>query len=190
MFVSERTDEELPLAGRMEAMDYFREYVQQAGFVPSVALVAVFAAFLRAVRDSFWRVALLSLPGTVAHELSHLVVGFLVGAQPHGFSLWPRRQGKSWVLGFVTFRNINLLNGAFVALAPLLLLPLSVLCFVLLLLPLWAARQWGWWLLAGYATAAIFLAAVPSVQDLRLGGRSLLLYAAVAGIGAVFLLAA
>ena len=41
---------------------------------------------------------------------------------PQHFSLWPRRQGGRWILGFVVFRNVNLLNGALVALAPLLLL--------------------------------------------------------------------
>src|SRR5437868_5676849 len=64
------------------------------GFIASVVLVVVFAAGLRAVRDSFWRVALLSLPGTIAHELSHLVVGYALGARPQRFSLWPRREGK------------------------------------------------------------------------------------------------
>src|SRR5205807_4997851 len=97
------------------------------GFIASIVLVVVFAAGLRAVRDSFWRVALLSLPGTIAHELSHLVVGYALGARPQRFSLWPRREGKRWILGFVTFGNLNVLNAAPVALAPLALLPLALL---------------------------------------------------------------
>jgi hypothetical protein len=52
------------------------------------------AELLRGVRDSMWRVALLSLPGTIAHELTHLIVGLLLHAQPHGFSVWPRPRGN------------------------------------------------------------------------------------------------
>jgi hypothetical protein len=49
------------------------------------------------------------------------------------------------------------------------------------LLPLWNDNQWGWWLLAGYLTATALFAALPSFQDIKLGGRSLLLYAALVG---------
>ena len=129
-----------------------------------------------------WRAALLALPGTFAHELSHLIVGFLVLAKPSGFSLWPRRYGNNWVLGSVAFRNIGLLNGAFVALAPLLLLPVAWLCLTHWLLPMWERREWGWWLLGDYVTATILLAALPSFQDLKMGGRSLLLYGTIAAI--------
>jgi hypothetical protein len=163
-------------------MEYLRSYLFQAGFVPSVALVLIFYAFLRGLRNSMWRIALLSLPGTIAHELAHFVVGAVLLAKPRGVSIWPRVQGHSWRLGSVSFGNIGLLNGAFVALAPLLLLPIAWLCLVQVLLPLWKDSQWGWWLLAGYLTATALFAALPSFQDIKLGGRSLLLYAALGGL--------
>ena len=162
-------------------MEYLRSYLSHAGFIPSVALVLIFVALLRAVRDSMWRIAMLSLPGTIAHELAHSVVGLLLRAKPQGFSIWPRAQGDTWRLGSVSFGNIGLLNGAFVALAPLLLLPIAWLCIVHMLLPLWNDSQWGWWLLAGYLTATALFAALPSFQDIKRGGRSLLLYAALGG---------
>jgi len=137
---------------------------------------------LRAARHTLWRVALLSLPGTIAHELAHLVVGFLLNAKPHGFSIWPRPSGTGWTLGSVSFRNLGLFNGAFVALAPLLLLPIAWLCLVHLLVPLWVDGHWGWWLLAGYLAATALFAALPSFQDLRVGGSSILLYAAVGAL--------
>jgi hypothetical protein len=145
-------------------------------------LVAIFYALLRGVRDTMWRVALLSLPGTIAHELSHLIVGFLLHAKPHGFSIWPRPRGNAWMLGSVSFHNIGLLNGAFVALAPLLLLPIAWLCLIHVLAPLWSEGQWGWWLLAGYLAATALFAALPSFQDIRVGGRSLLLYATLGAL--------
>jgi hypothetical protein len=145
-------------------------------------LVVIFYALLKTLRGSMWVIALLSFPGTLAHEATHLIVGLLLLARPHGFSLWPRRDRDHWRLGAVSFGNIGLLNGAPVALAPLLLLPISWLCLVHFLLPLWADDRWGWWLLAGYLTATALFAALPSFQDIVLGGRSLALYAAVAAL--------
>jgi len=163
-------------------MDYLRSYMHQAGFVPSVVLVGIFYVLLRGARDTMWRIALLSLPGTIAHELMHLVVGFVLRARPQGFSLWPRRSADGWVLGAVSFRSIGLLNGAFVALAPLLLLPIAWLGLIYVLVPLWVEGRWGWWLLAGYLAATALFAALPSFQDFRIGGPSLLLYAAIVGL--------
>jgi hypothetical protein len=171
-----------PRGEHNERMEYLRSYLSHEGFIPSVALVLIFVALLRAVRNSMWRIALLSLPGTIAHELAHFVVGLLLLAKPRGFSIWPRAQGHSWRLGSVSFGNIGLLNGALVALAPLLLLPIAWLCVVHVLLPLWNDGQRGWWLLAGYLTATALFAALPSFQDIKLGGRSLLLYAVLGGL--------
>jgi len=74
-------------------VQYLRSYLDQAGFLPSVALVITVYVLMRSARDSMWRIALLALPGTLAHELMHLIVGFLLRAQPHGFSVakttWP-----------------------------------------------------------------------------------------------------
>ena len=158
------------------------EYLHQAGVMPSMTLVVVFYALLRGVRTSMWRIALLAFPGTFAHELAHVVVGFLFRARPQGFSVWPRAHGRAWTLGTVSFRNIGLLNGAWVALAPLLLLPIAWLSLTDILLPLWTKDRWGWWLLAGYLTATVLFAALPSFQDIKLGGRSLLFYAAMGGL--------
>jgi hypothetical protein len=160
-------------------VEYLRSYLYDVGFVPSVVLVVAFYILLLGARATMWRVAVLSLPGTIAHELAHLIVGFLVHAKPHGFSIWPRSVGNAWMLGSVSFRNIGLLNGAFVALAPLLLLPIAWLCLTQVLMPLWIDGQWGWWLLAGYLTGTALFAALPSFQDIKLGGASLLLYAAI-----------
>jgi hypothetical protein len=163
------------------AEQYLRSYLSHAGFMPSVALVLIFYALLRGLRNSMWRIALLSLPGTIAHELAHFVVGMLLLAKPRGVSIWPKAHGDAWRLGSVSFGNIGLLNGAFVALAPLLLLPIAWLCVVHVLLPLWNDSQWGLWLLAGYLAATALFAALPSFQDIKLGARSLLLYAALGG---------
>ena len=158
-------------------------YLRDPGFIPSVMLVIVFYALLRSLRGSMWRIALLSLPGTLAHEAAHFVIGLVFFAKPHGVSLWPRRDGNRWRLGAVSFANIGLLNGAPVALAPLLLLPFAWLGLEYVLLPLWADARWGWWLVAGYLTATALFAALPSFQDIVLGSRSLLFYIALGALG-------
>ncbi len=163
-------------------MEYLRSQLHQAGFVPSVALVIILYGLLRGTRDTMWRVALFSLPGTFAHELTHFVVGLLLDAKPHGFSIWPRPHGKGWMLGSVSFRNLSLFNGAFVALAPLLLLPVAWMSLVHVLVPLWIDGHWGWWLLAGYLAATALFAALPSFQDIKVGGRSILLYVALGAL--------
>ena len=163
-------------------MEYLRSYLHDAGFAPSVALLLVFYALLRGTRDSMWRIAVLSLPGTLAHELTHFVVGALLLAKPRGFSVWPKAVGHNWRLGSVSFGSIGLLNGVFVAFAPLLLVPIAWLCLVHVLLPLWDDGRWGWWLLAGYLTATALFAAMPSFQDIKLGAPSLVLYVVIGAL--------
>lgn len=163
-------------------MEYLRSHWHDTGFVASVVLLFAFYALLRGVRDSMWRIAALSLPGTIAHEMTHFIVGALLLARPSRFSVWPKAVGHSWQLGSVSFGNIGLLNGMFVAFAPLLLLPIAWLCLVHVLLPLWNSSRWGWWLLAGYLTANALFAALPSFQDIRIGARSLLFYVVIGAL--------
>ena len=153
-----------------------RAYLAIPGIVPCTLLVAGYYALLLAARVSLWRLALLVFPGTLAHELAHFTVGWVMQAQPTQFSVWPRREGQHWQLGAVSFRGIGLLNGAFVALAPLLLLPVAWLCLMHVTLPCWQQEQWGGWLGSAYLTATLLFAAVPSTQDIRLGSASMLCY--------------
>jgi len=156
--------------------------VPPAGFLPSMTVTVVWVLILQSTRASMWRLALLALPGTLAHELAHLVVGFLLLAKPTGFSVWPKRSGHGWTLGSVTFRGINLFNGAAVAFAPLLFLPLAWFCLIRLAAPFWVHHQWGWWFVGGYLISTILFAAVPSLQDFKQGGPSLLLYGTIGGL--------
>jgi hypothetical protein len=61
-------------------------------------------------------ILLFLLPGTFLHELSHYIVGLVLGAKPVNFSLIPnKKQGSA---GHVGFQNINFFNAVPVALAP------------------------------------------------------------------------
>ena len=67
-----------------------------------------------------------SAVGTLCHELAHFGVGLLLGAEPVNFSIIPRRSGRTWELGSVTFANLRWYNAAPAALAPLLVLAVPI----------------------------------------------------------------
>jgi hypothetical protein len=140
----------------------------------------------------FWMLAgahpaffLLTAPGTLCHELAHFGVGLLTNAEPTSISLFPRRKGKVWELGSVTFANLRWYNAAPAALAPLLIL----------LLPL-AVAAWrtgpGWRfapldLLLAVLLAPQFLSFWPSPVDWRLAARSWPWLLVLALAGAMYL---
>lgn len=135
-----------------------------------VGLAVVLWAMNQA-RRSFWVFSLLVLPGTFCHELCHWVVGKALNGQPARFTILPRRQGRSWLLGAVTFSNLRWYNAFFVGLAPLALLGVAVgfLWFRLGGVP----RALGGWDAAGvYLLANLLFGALPSGQDLRIAARS------------------
>lgn len=164
-------------------MDTVTAYLRLNGFIPSLLLAATFLALLLYARRSPWGLTVLALPGTLAHELLHYIVGLLLRAQPVGFSLWPRRTGKTWRLGEVSFARAGIFNSAFIAFAPLLLLPLGWLWLMQVTLPLWAAGRWGWWLPAVYLLATLLYASLPSLTDIRLGLMSLIVYLTLGAMG-------
>ncbi len=125
---------------------------------------------IRQMRGSPWLLSLLVLPGTICHELSHLLVGLLLNGQPHGFSVWPRRVGRSFVLGSVALGNPRWYNVFFIGLAPLLLLPLAYLGLHWRLVrhPVFDA----WEAAAVFLIANLVFASIPSWQDLRIAARS------------------
>jgi hypothetical protein len=134
--------------------------------VPSAALA--FLLWLVAARHPAFFV--FTAVGTLCHELAHFSVGLLTNAEPTGLTILPRRRGRVWELGSVTFANLRWYNAAPAALAPLLVL----------LVPLAVA----WWRTRGAWTfgpvdlaltlllAPQFLSFWPSPVDWRLAVRS------------------
>jgi len=146
-------------------------------------LVGMLLVFQR-LKRLFLVFSLAVLPGTLCHELCHLCVGGLLGGQPTNVTVLPKREGRTWVMGAVTFAHVRWYNAFFLGLAPLLLLPLA---YGLLAwrLKAQAAMTWGeaLWL---YLIANLIYAALPSWQDLKVAARSpvgWLLLAAAAAYG-------
>lgn len=106
-----------------------------------------------------------AFPVTLAHELMHLLLGFVTHGQPCGFRVWPRRSANGYVLGSVSCRNVRWYNGLFIGFAPVLLLPcaLALLIWRLHAAPEVTAAEAAW----AYAVACLTYASLPSWQDIR-----------------------
>lgn len=132
--------------------------------------VVAIALVVRASASLPYVYSLLTLPGTITHELLHFLVGAVLGAKPVNFSLLPKKQGDQYVLGSVSFERLTWLNAIFVCLAPLLgVAAIGAIAW-------WrTADEWQFaeidiaiWLLAGVN----LLSAWPSSTDWRLALRS------------------
>lgn len=127
---------------------------------------------------------LITFPVTLAHELMHLVLGFLTAGQPSNFRIFPRRSAGGYILGSVTCNNVRWYNGLFIGLAPLLLLPLAfaVLVWRVRLQPQPVMSEVTWAL----AIAGLAVASLPSIQDIRVAlASSWLLIAMLAGLAVI-----
>lgn len=159
----------------------FAALLSPAGAV-SVLLVLVLGRLLRRLSRTPYLFALLSLLGTFLHELSHWVMGALLGAKPASVRLFPYRAGNLWVLGSVTFERMTLWNSALVALAPLLLWWLGPWILLGPMQQAWAQQQFGAWVVWGYACSVCLGSGWPSSTDWRVAAHSLGLYLAAGGL--------
>lgn len=108
--------------------------------------------------------AFLRLPGTLAHELSHFLVGFVLGARPVSLSIRPYRTlSGRLVFGHTKFARLRWWNEVPTGLSPLLLLPLAG--WVLLLSLAFVPGAWAGVALM-YLGWAFLLASTPSFKDI------------------------
>lgn len=124
--------------------------------------------------------ALVVLPGTFLHELSHWLVATVLGGQPGSLTIVPVRAERGWRLGSVGMRRVRWFNALPIGIAPLLLAPLAVLALT------HAARldaaRWEHWALL-YVAVSAAVSCLPSLTDWKLvASRPLgaLFYAALA----------
>jgi hypothetical protein len=128
------------------------------------AAVAGMLLLIRLARHAgMWIYALVALPGTALHELSHYFVALCLGGAPAFPSLLPQRTEGGWRLGHVQFRAGHL-RAMFVGLAPLLLAPLALAWAVYLLVP----ASGPVYVLHAWIVAALLQACLPSTTDWKL----------------------
>jgi hypothetical protein len=131
-----------------------------------LAAACVVVMVLLSLRHRFLLFSLLSLPGTAIHEGMHFLLALLFCARPVSVNLVPRREGNSYVMGYVACSQMHWYNAIFVGLAPLLMLPLA----------LWTA-QWRLEHWAGfrfdelawvYLVGSMVHGCLPSTQDIKI----------------------
>lgn len=149
--------------GLMDAASNPARWHHFAGVLLVIAMAVLQARVGRA--GAFWQICW-ALPGTMLHELSHLVVAAVTGGRPVGFTIIPRREGGArWVLGSVTISNPSPVAALPSALAPLLLNAVAYYLYV----------GWSGWFPADllhtlFMYVAIYLfsySSIPSGQDLK-----------------------
>lgn len=141
-----------------------------------IILIIVFMFLLhQASRDSYWIGSWLRLPGTFAHELTHLFFGALTNAKPMTMNLLPKRMGRHVILGQVAFRNLTWYNAAITGLAPL------VLVVVALNVDRWSRTQKiSYNLFCAFIEANLLMACIPSGTDFKVATRYSLIPAILA----------
>ena len=132
--------------------------------------VVVMLWLMNKARSSFWLLPVLALPGTFCHEVCHWVLGKVMNGQPVHFTVIPRREGRGYVLGSVSFVNLRWYNAFFVGMAPLLMLPMA---YALFLWRLGAKPSLGWpEAVMVFLLANLVFGSVPSWPDLCIAAKS------------------
>jgi hypothetical protein len=136
-------------------------------FCAYLAAVIATAALLHYLRRSPRLFCLISLPGTLGHELLHFMVGTLTLARPVKVSLIPKfhRDGSA-TLGLVMFSNIRWYNALWVGFAPLLALPAALWLVYSrsAQIPPVSLHEAAW----GYIAASLVYSCLPSKADVRI----------------------
>lgn len=171
--------------GIMEAAANPERWHHFAGVLLVIALAVLQARVGRA--GTFWQICW-ALPGTLLHELSHLVVAAVTGGRPVGFTIIPRRDGPGrWVLGSVTISRPGLVSALPSALAPLLL---NLGAYYLYLRwSVWFAADLAHTLLMYVAIYVFSYSSIPSGQDVKVALSSpvgVMLYGCLGGVGWYF----
>jgi hypothetical protein len=127
---------------------------------------------------------LLLLPGIFIHELSHLIMGFLLNAKPVNFSIIPNSKQKS--AGHVAFKNITFYNALPVGIAPTIVGPGLLYIFWQDYLSLFTI-EYGMvsQVIFYYLAITILYCCAPSSQDIKVifkNPLSILLYGVISYI--------
>ena len=151
------------------------ESISSLSILSLLGIVIVLYIFKKV--NNFYLISLLTLPGTFMHELMHFIVSFILLGNPVSFSVIPKRAGNKIILGSVSSTNVRFYNGFFIALAPLLLLPLSYF----LLVYLSRVQETYYFYIGIYLIANLIYASIPSSTDWKLAfKKSWLLFIVIA----------
>ncbi len=77
-----------------------------------------FSRFLKHPQAAFRMMALLYLPGTLVHEMSHMVMAMMLNLKVRDISLIPKVRGSTLKLGTVWYEKKDVVRGLMVGIAP------------------------------------------------------------------------
>lgn len=132
-------------------------------------LAMILVALLDRLKHRFHLFALLALPSTFLHELTHYLVALVARGQPVGFSLLPLRHAHGYQLGRVRIANPTWFNRGVIGLSPLLLIPLALLVLreqVPVRATLWSGLAYA------YLLSSMIYGCFPSSADWRMAWQS------------------
>jgi len=149
----------------IKEIDFFKNNIDNTFLIliiTTTILLYVFSLFKGKV---LW-FALITLPATFFHELTHFIISLITGGMPRGFSVIPRKgENGGYVLGSVSSYNITWYNGFLVGLAPLLLLPIAYLGLKLLMVEEQSIVMLS---VYSYLIANLIEGSIPSTTDFKL----------------------
>ena len=158
-------------------MHYASVFLHGISRIDIAFVLSIMAFNVFVMRFGMWPYSLVTLPGTVAHELMHWFIAKVFFARPSFPSLWPRRQGDQWTMGSVAFVP-TMFNAIPVALAPLLLLPLGVFFMSTVMHPASGVD----YVIYGWVTGNMLFASMPSEQDWKIAAPAILCVVLLCGI--------
>ncbi|WP_415397814.1 hypothetical protein [Sulfurimonas sp. CS5] len=97
----------------------------------TIIVSAIIGKIKESSKNNIFTVWVIYFIGTLFHELTHLIVSIATYGKPSWFSILPSKQKNEigetvgYTLGYVRNNNLRFYNTFLVAMAPLLLIPLS-----------------------------------------------------------------
>lgn len=77
-----------------------------------------FRSFVEDDKTVFFIVSMIFFPGTILHELSHLLAAGILRLRVHSIKIFPERQGNQIKLGSVLYEKKDFVRGVIVGVAP------------------------------------------------------------------------
>lgn len=102
----------------------------------TIILSAIIGKLKESSKNNIFTAWIMYLVGTLFHELAHFILSILTFGSPTWFSIFPSKQKNEngqtvgYMLGYIESQNIRWYNVFFIAMAPLLLMPLSYWVYI------------------------------------------------------------
>lgn len=139
------------------------------------------ATLTHSKKITMYVLALLFLPGTILHELSHWIVARLVMVPTGAVTLWPSIEPEGFRLGSVAIAKTDVLRRFIIGAAPFLV-GATVMISMLWFITSKSDTLWWHYLIVGYGVFEIGNTMFSSKKDLE-GSSMAIIFLAAIGVG-------